>query len=77
MVIDVPSHSWRYPDHFNDDFREQAKYAKGGPDLDLTVTREGLQRLHQEGSAEFSGGGVVHSYDSPYRMISLFCAHSG
>lgn len=40
MIIDVHTHAWRYPDHFTDDFREQGRHAKGGGDLDLTVTLE-------------------------------------
>jgi len=37
MIIDVHSHTWRSPDHFSDDFREQAKRARAGVDVDLTV----------------------------------------
>ncbi len=37
MIIDVHSHTWEYPTHFNDDFRNQAKRAKAGVELDLTV----------------------------------------
>lgn len=37
MIIDVHSHAWRYPDHFNDDFRQQAKRARAGQEVDLTV----------------------------------------
>jgi len=37
MIIDVHSHAWRYPDHFDDDFVEQAKRAKAGGKLDLAV----------------------------------------
>ena len=37
MIIDVHSHTWRYPDHFSDDFRDQAKRARAGLELDLTV----------------------------------------
>ena len=36
-VIDVHSHVWEYPRHFRDDFRDQAKRARGGGELDLTV----------------------------------------
>jgi predicted TIM-barrel fold metal-dependent hydrolase len=39
-LIDVHSHFWRYPDHFSDDFRQQAKRAKAGVELDLTVRFE-------------------------------------
>lgn len=40
MIIDVHSHAWQYPNHFNDDFRQQAARAKGGEEFDLTVTLE-------------------------------------
>ena len=40
MTVDIHSHVWQYPDHFNDDFRQQAKRAKGGEEMDLTVTFE-------------------------------------
>ena len=43
-IIDVHSHFWRYPDHFQDDFRQQAKRAKAGVELDLTVRFEDYQR---------------------------------
>jgi hypothetical protein len=29
VIIDVHSHAWCYPGHFDDDFREQAKKAQG------------------------------------------------
>lgn len=38
MIIDVHCHAWEYPQHFNDDFRQQAARAKGGTEFDLTVT---------------------------------------
>lgn len=37
MTIDIHSHAWRYPDHFGDDFRNQAKRARAGIEVDLTV----------------------------------------
>ncbi|MDA1251081.1 MAG: amidohydrolase family protein [Planctomycetota bacterium] len=37
MIVDVHSHAWEYPRHFTDDFRQQAKRAKAGVELDLTV----------------------------------------
>ena len=37
MIVDVHSHVWEYPTHFSDDFRHQAKRAKAGVELDLTV----------------------------------------
>jgi predicted TIM-barrel fold metal-dependent hydrolase len=40
MIVDVHSHTWRYPDHFTDDFREQAKKARGDVEVDLSVRYE-------------------------------------
>lgn len=37
MIFDVHSHAWEYPRHFSDDFRQQARRAKAGTELDLTV----------------------------------------
>ena len=37
MIIDVHSHAWQYPHHFSDDFRDQAKRARAGVEVDLTV----------------------------------------
>ena len=37
MIIDVHSHTWQYPDHFSDDFRNKAKRARAGVEVDLTV----------------------------------------
>lgn len=38
MIVDVHTHTWKYPDHFTEDFRDQARRARGDGDLDLTVT---------------------------------------
>ena len=40
MIIDVHSHAWRYPGHFDNDFCEQIKKARSGTDVDLTVYYE-------------------------------------
>ena len=40
MVIDVHSHFWEYPRDFTADFREQAKRARAGLEVDLTVRYE-------------------------------------
>ena len=40
MIIDVHSHVWEYPRHFNDDFRKQAARARAGLEVDLTVSYE-------------------------------------
>ena len=44
MVVDVHSHTWNYPDHFDDDFVAQAKRAKAGGDIDLAVRYEDYRR---------------------------------
>ena len=40
MIVDVHSHAWQYPDHFNEDFRNQAARARAGVEVDLTVRYE-------------------------------------
>jgi predicted TIM-barrel fold metal-dependent hydrolase len=40
MIVDVHSHAWSYPEHFTDQFREQAKMARRGVEVDLSVTYE-------------------------------------
>jgi predicted TIM-barrel fold metal-dependent hydrolase len=37
VLIDVHSHYWEYPKHFSDDFKIQAKRARGDVEVDLTV----------------------------------------
>lgn len=40
MIIDIHSHAWEYPRDFTDDFRAQAKRARAGIEVDLTVRYE-------------------------------------
>jgi predicted TIM-barrel fold metal-dependent hydrolase len=40
MIVDVHSHTWDFPHHFGPDFLEQAKRAKAGAPVDLTVRWE-------------------------------------
>lgn len=44
MIIDIHSHVWEYPQHFNDDFRRQASRARAGIELDLTVRYEDYRK---------------------------------
>lgn len=44
MIVDVHSHVWEYPRHFTDDFRNQAKRARAGVEVDLTVRYEDYRR---------------------------------
>ena len=43
-VIDVHSHFWEYPAHFDDSFRMQAMRARAGVEVDLTVRFEDYSR---------------------------------
>lgn len=43
-IVDVHSHFWHYPDHFQDDFRQQAKRARAGTEVDLTVRFDDYRR---------------------------------
>ncbi len=36
-MIDVHSHYWEYPEHFSEDFKQQARRARGDVEVDLTV----------------------------------------
>ncbi|MBT6620131.1 MAG: amidohydrolase, partial [Gemmatimonadetes bacterium] len=39
MIIDVHSHTWQFPEHFTDQFRQQAsQVAKADEELDLSIT---------------------------------------
>lgn len=49
MIIDVHSHVWQYPNHFDDSFRQQAARARGGDEVDLTVRFDDYQASTPEG----------------------------
>jgi len=74
VIIDVHSHAWRYPDHFNDDFRSQAKRARAGVEVDLTVRYQDYQRQASEdvitvvfgGKAKLAGIWVDDDYVARY-----------
>jgi uncharacterized protein len=74
MLLDVHSHAWRYPQHFNDDFRRQAQLARGGQEVDLTVRYEDYRRQASEdthvvvfgGKAKLSGLWVDDDYVADY-----------
>jgi uncharacterized protein len=74
MIIDIHSHTWQYPKHFGDDFRDQAIRAWGGHDVDLTVRFEDYKRQSSEdvrtvvfgGKAKLSGMWVEDDYVADY-----------
>ncbi len=57
MIIDVHSHAWRYPHDFGDDFVAQARRAKAGGDVDLTVRYEDYRRAATDGTRTIVFGG--------------------
>ena len=74
MIIDVHSHAWKYPDHFNDEFRNQAKRARAGQEVDLTVdydqycasAPDDVQTIVFGGKARLSGLWVDDCYVADY-----------
>ena len=73
-IVDVHSHAWRFPEDFNDDFRRQARRAKAGVEMDLTVRWEDYERLSVPdvttivfgGKARLSGLWVDDAYVAKY-----------
>lgn len=74
MIIDVHSHTWHYPRHFGDDFRNQAKRARAGVEVDLTVRYEDYRAAATPdtrtivfgGKAKLSGIWVEDRYVAEY-----------
>ncbi|HWL09894.1 MAG TPA: amidohydrolase family protein [Planctomicrobium sp.] len=74
MIIDVHSHCWEYPLHFGDDFVSQAKRARAGQEVDLSVRYDeyratcpaGTKTLVFGGKAKLSGIWVDDRYVSDY-----------
>src|SRR5688572_31319930 len=85
MIIDVHSHAWKFPEHFSEDFRAQARRARAGIEVDLTVRLEDYFALATEpvttivfgGKARLSGLWVDDQYvaryvaQSPQRLIGF------
>ena len=74
MIIDVHSHTWQYPAHFNSDFQHQARRAKAGVEVDLTVRYDeymaGATQVDRTivfgGKAKLSGLWVDDQYVAEY-----------
>lgn len=75
MIIDVHSHAWQFPEHFDDRFRQQARdVARADRELDLSVTydayRAGAQTTDKTvvfgGKARLSGVWVDDAYVAAY-----------
>ena len=57
MIVDVHSHAWRHPDHFSDEFCEQAARARGGTDIDLTVNYDEYRKTAPDDTKTIVFGG--------------------
>ena len=57
MIFDVHSHFWEYPRDFTANFREQAKRARAGVDVDLTVRYDEYQAASVPGVRTVVFGG--------------------
>jgi len=74
MILDVHSHAWDFPRHFTSDFIRQAKRAKPGAEVDLTVCYEDYRRTATTdtktivfgGKAKLSGIWVEDRYIADY-----------
>lgn len=74
MILDVHSHAWEYPTHFGDDFRAQARRARAGVEVDLTVRYDEYRRAAPAdtrtvvfgGKARLSGVWVNDDYVARY-----------
>ena len=77
MIVDIHSHAWRYPEHFSDDFRAQARRARAGTEVDLTVRYDEYRRTASTadhtvvfgGKARLSGLWVDDRYVADYVAI--------
>lgn len=74
MIVDVHSHAWAYPDHFTASFRDQARRARAGKEVDLTVryeeyraqSRDDVRTIVFGGKARLSGLWVDDRYVADY-----------
>ena len=74
MIIDVHSHTWAFPEHFSEDFRQQARRARAGMEIDLAVRYEDYRAIAAEpvrtivfgGKARLSGLWVDDQFVADY-----------
>lgn len=57
MIVDIHSHAWLDPQHFSPDFRAQAKRARAGMEVDLTVHYEDYRKTATAGDKAVVFGG--------------------
>jgi predicted TIM-barrel fold metal-dependent hydrolase len=75
-LIDVHSHYWEYPKHFSDDFKTQAKRARGDVEVDLTVRWEeySSQAPNCEKTVVFGGKAKLSGLWVPDREVAAYAA---
>lgn len=74
MIVDIHSHAFAYPQHFGDSFRDQAKHARAGVEMDLTVHYDAYRKEATAdtvtvvfgGKAKLSGLWVDDQYVADY-----------
>ncbi|MBX3438359.1 MAG: amidohydrolase [Planctomycetaceae bacterium] len=74
MIVDIHSHTWRYPEHFSADFRAQARRARAGAEVDLSVAYDEYAATATQadrtivfgGKAKLSGLWVDDQYVADY-----------
>lgn len=74
MIVDIHSHTWSYPQHFTEDFRQQSRRARAGMEVDLSVEYEAyrahapndVQTIVFGGKARLSGLWVDDQYVADY-----------
>jgi predicted TIM-barrel fold metal-dependent hydrolase len=80
MLIDVHSHYWEYPRHFSDDFKTQARRARGDVEVDLTVRWEeyAAQARACDKTIVFGGKARLSGLWVPDREVAAYAAqHPG
>lgn len=74
MVVDVHSHAWSYPDHFSEQFHEEARRARAGVEVDLRVRYDhylanapkDIRAIVFGGKARLSGVQIPDDYVAQY-----------
>jgi predicted TIM-barrel fold metal-dependent hydrolase len=76
MIVDVHSHFWEYPRHFSDDFKNQAKRARGDQEVDLTVRFEEYQASSAgaDKTIVFGGKAKLSGLWVPDREVAAYVA---